>query len=376
MMGDQSVRVFSEIQQADTVRGERGKDAEGRKRQGPDGIARTILVPLGTVVWVWEEGNRYWAGEIREHGAGQVIAKGGKGGRGNVHFASPTNQTPLIAEEGEVGETRDLELELRMMVDAALIGQPNVGKSLLIRQVSNARPIVGDYSFTTTQPVPAVVERGWESFTFMELPGLIERKGQGTDRISSYLRHLWRARVLVHLLDGSIEDPMGAINEVNTALRQYNPAFLEKPQIVVVNKIDMPHVRERIPDLQKLLASTGVARYFISAQTGEGVEDLLAYGHKLLHQLPPVVEEEANKVPPPVARVASTVPVVTREGEVFVVSSAQAARLVRLPDLRRFQVWLQLREELAKVGVVTALAEAGIQPGDQVRIGVKEFQWG
>ena len=274
-----------------------------------------------------------------------------------------------------MGEAGELELELRMMVDAAVIGQPNVGKSLLLRQVSNAKPAVGDYSFTTTQPVPAVVKRGWDSFTLIELPGLIARDAQGSDRISAYLRHLWRARILIHLIDGSSEDPVGAIGEVNMALGHYNPAFLERPQIVVVNKIDLPPVQERIPDLQKLLATSGLATHFISAQTGEGVEELMGHVYSLLGQLPPVVEEEASKVFPPVARPASTMPVVTREGEVFVVSSAQAARLVRLPDLRRFQVWLQLREELAKLGVVHALDEAGVQPGNRVRIGAREFPW-
>ena len=304
-----------------------------------------------------------------------IVAKGGQGGRGNIHFATAINQTPLIAEEGETGETRELELELRMMVDAAVIGQPNVGKSLFLRQVSNAKPTIGDYSFTTTQPVPAVVKRGWDSFTLVELPGLIAREDQGSDRISAYLRHLWRARVLIHLIDGSFEDPVGAITEVNMALGHYNSAFLEKPQIVVVNKIDLPAVQERIPYLQKLLAASGVATHFISAQTGEGVEELMGHVHSLLGQLPPVAEDESSKAPLSVVRAAFTMPVVTREGDLFVVSSAQAGRLVRLPDLRRFQVWLQLREELAKLGVVKALDEAGVRPGDRVRIGAKEVQW-
>ena len=356
--------------------GENAEGGSGRKRSGRDGQARSIRVPLGTVIWEKSDSGATCLGEIVSEGGIVLAARGGRGGSGNTRFATPTNRTPWLAEEGLSGEVKEIVLELRMKIDAGMIGMPNVGKSQLLQRVSMARPEVAGYPFTTTEPALGVVTRGWKEFVIAELPGILPSANQSTSLGRSFLRHLWRARVVVHLLDGSVEDPKGTITGVNAEVAAFEASFLQKPQVIVVNKIDLPEVRKRIPALRRQLAPYGVARHFISAQTGEGVEELVEYLTKLLEETPPV----PSPLPPPVvvpalspARPAE--PRVVREGQVFVVLSPQAERLMRLPDLRRFQARLQLRRQLARMGVTRALEEAGVQPGDTVRIGPVEIRW-
>ncbi len=314
-------------------------------------------------------------GEVVGEGDALVAAHGGHGGSGNIRFATPTNRTPWLAEEGLPGEQKEIILELRMVIDAGITGQPNAGKSQFLQAVSKAHPEVANYPFTTTQPVPAVVTHGWKEVVMVELPGIVAGANQGRGLGGSFLRHLWRARVIVHLLDGSAEDPVGAVKEVNAEVGDFEASFLQKPQLIVVNKIDLPEVRARIPALRRQLARYGVARHFISAQTGEGIEELVEQLFKLRGETP-----APTPLPPP-AEVpvlhpgSPTRPQVVRDGQVFVVLSPQAERLVRLPDLRRFQARLQLRRALALLGVARALEEAGAQSGDTVRIGVVEMKW-
>ena len=273
-----------------------------------------------------------------------------------------------------MGETRDYFLELRLMADVAVVGQPNVGKSLLLQRISRARPAVADYPFTTVQPEVAVVAHGWETFTMVELPGVIPGANMGKGLGADFLRHLWRPRLQVLLVDGSSEDPLAEIQGVNNEIAAYNATFVERPQVVVVNKIETPEVQDRLPWLKRRLAGSGLARYFISALTGEGVEELVGHLQALLLQLSPI-EQAPPEVAAVVPRRRPSRPSVRRGDGVYVVSSPEAERLVRVPDLRQFRVRLQLRRELARLGVVKLLEEAGVQPGDLVRIGVVELPW-
>ena len=209
----------------------------------------------------------------------------------------------------------------------------------------------------------------------VELPGIVAGSNLGKGLGTAFLQHLWRARVLLHLVDGTAEDPVAALHEVNHEVGQYGPAFLERPQIVVVNKVDLPEVQERVPELRRRLARFGLARHFVSALTGEGVENLVGHVRELLERLPPVPGATPEIAPVVVPTPSASHPSVTREGGVFVLSSPKAERLVRLPDLRQFQVRLQLREELKRLGVVSALEDAGVQQGDRVRIGQVELRW-
>ena len=376
LRGDSGVADFTSLVGGHAVKGGNGGDGEGKKKSGLAGKPKVILVPLGTVAVVKEGTDSYRWGEIHESGDLQVIARGGEGGHGNVRFATSRNKTPGLAEEGLLGEEREVILELRLPVDVSLVGLPNAGKSQLLGLVSKARPTVAEYPYTTTQPVQAIVERGWKQVSVVELPGIAKGAAEGKGLGNSFLRHLWRAGVILHLVDGTAKNPVAAVKEVQAELGRCNPAFLEKPRIIVINKVDHPDVENRLPSLRRKLASFGESRHFISALTGKGVEELLDHVQELLDQRPPFSSEPSPATVPVVEPKPRFVrPTATRDGDVFVVSSSQAERLVRLPDLRRFRVRLQLREELARLGVVKALDDAGVQRGDRVRIGAVELKW-
>ncbi|MSQ22187.1 MAG: GTPase ObgE, partial [Dehalococcoidia bacterium] len=375
-IGTDSVNDLVHLVGVPKVEGENAMGGSGRNRSGHDGQTKSIRVPLGTVIWERTDSGMTCLGEIVSEGDVIVAARGGHGGSGNKRFATPTNRTPWLAEAGLPGELKELVLELRMKIDVGMIGMPNAGKSQLLQKISKARPEVAGYPFTTTEPAPGVVTREWKSFVIAELPGILPGANQGNSLGRSFLRHLWRAKVIVHLLDGSVEDPSATITGVNTEVAAFESSFLQKPQVIVVNKIDLPAVRARIPVLRRRLARYGVSMHFISAETGEGVEELVEQILQLLEETPP----EPNPLPPPaVVRLLrqsrSAEPQVVRDGLVFVVLSPKAERMVRLADLRRFQARLQLRQMLTRLGIAKALEEAGVQPGDTVRIGVVEMKW-
>ena len=315
-------------------------------------------------------------GELGRIDESILVASGGMGGRGNVHFATSVNKVPLLAEEGEFGEVRELLLELTLPVDIALIGQPNSGKSLFLTKVSRVRPQVGDYHFTTREPVLGVIEAGWEAYKAVELPGLVAGAAQGAGLGSDFLRHATQARLLLHLVDGSLESPGAAIREVNNELRQYGRGLEDKPQLIVVTKSDLPEVTDRMSNLKRSLARYGLERHFISSVTGDGVRELVSAFHRLLGELPPVRVDAVSPAPQvvPVKQRAAP-PSVRKESGLFVISSPRVERLMKLPDLRQLRARLQIREELRKLGLIRQLEEAGIQVGDTIRIGEVEIPW-
>ncbi len=303
-----------------------------------------------------------------------LVALGGIGGRGNVHFATPTNKVPLLAEEGASGQVRELLLELTLPADIALIGQPNAGKSLLLTNVSRVRAQVADYQFTTQEPVLGVIEAGWEAYKAVELPGVIAGAAQGAGLGNAFLRHASGVRLLLHLVDGSSENPAAAVRELNKELREYGRGLDKKPQVIVVTRADQPEVADRMSSLKRSLARYGLERHFISSVTGEGVQELVSAFHRLLRELPQV--EPTQPLPQVVPLKQRAVPhSVRKEAGLFVVSSARVERLVELPDLRQLRARLQIREELRKLGLVRQLEEAGIQAGDTIRIGEVELPW-
>jgi GTP-binding protein len=204
-----------------------------------------------------------------------VVARGGRGGRGNTHFATPTNQAPRIAEKGEEGEAKWIRLELHLLADVGLIGLPNVGKSTLLSRVSSARPKIAPYPFTTIHPILGVVKVGeYDSFVMADIPGLIEGAHQGSGLGISFLRHIRRCRLLVHLLDATRDDLLADYNIVNNELKMYDEKLATYPQIVAVNKIDIASSEELNKRVKKL-KKAGIEPFLISALTGEGVQRLI-----------------------------------------------------------------------------------------------------
>ena len=354
--------------------GQPGSDGQGGKRTGKSGGIAYIEVPLGTSVWDLSGGHTF-KGELLQPAEELIAARGGLGGRGNIHFASSTNKTPLIAETGERGEHREYALELQVIADVAVIGKPNSGKSALLKSMTGAGPEVAEYPFTTREPVIGVAEHNWDAFSILELPGLLRGASQGQGLGSGFLRHLWRPRLHVYLLAGWSADVIGDLKDLRDEVAIQDPSMLERPYVVVVSGKDLPDVAQEAPALRKRLASYGTARYFVSGQSGEGIDDLRAGLHKLLAQVPLVPRRQPEGLPVVSPRSRRAHPSVVKDGDTFVVSSPPAERLVVLPDMRQFKVRLQLREELARLGVLRVLEEAGVKHGDTVRIGTREFQW-
>ena len=223
----------------------RGGNGAGAKKHGKSGQNVTILVPPGTVVAADGE----LLADLSQPGDSVMVARGGRGGLGNVHFATSTNQAPTVAQKGEPGEGRWITLELKTIADVGLVGFPNVGKSSLLAALTAARPKIGDYPFTTLEPNLGVAERGDFNFVLADIPGLIEGAHRGVGLGHQFLRHVERARVLLHVVDATVSDPVATYEAVREELELYNPALAAKPELVALNKIDRPDVRDRLQDV-------------------------------------------------------------------------------------------------------------------------------
>lgn len=255
---------------------ESGKNGAGQKKFGRRGAKLEIKVPLGTMVYKMENSGNVLLGDLSQQDQKILVARGGRGGLGNVHFASSTNQTPEKATKGERGEEIRLLLDLKLIADVGIIGYPNVGKSTLLGAVSAAKPKTADYPFTTLEPVLGEAHVGSKMFVLAEIPGLIEGAHRGEGLGYDFLRHAERTRVLLHLLDGNSADLINDMDKLNRELSLYKPELAEKPQIVAVNKVDLPKVQARLPEIKGLFESRGVRIFVISGITGQGVKELMS----------------------------------------------------------------------------------------------------
>jgi GTP-binding protein len=280
LVSDPQLTTLLDLQFQREYRASRGENGQGRDRHGKSGEDRLVRVPQGTVVKD-EDGTVLC--DLCEAGARFVAARGGAGGFGNLHFVTSTNQAPQRADPGEPGEDRRLRLELKLLADVGLLGYPNVGKSTLIARVSRARPKIADYPFTTLSPNLGVVSlSGERSFVLADVPGLIEGAHEGAGLGHRFLRHLSRARVLIHLLELSHDparSPEHDYDTINEELRRYDPELATRPQIVALTKLDLTETREALPALRERFAGRGVPLRAISAATGEGVKALMEEAH-------------------------------------------------------------------------------------------------
>ena len=351
---------------------EGGGNGAGKKKHGKNGQDLILAVPPGTLVYK-EDNERELLADLAMEGQEVMVARGGRGGHGNTRFATPTNQAPHFAENGDAGEEACLSLELKLLADVGIIGQPSVGKSTLLAAASAARPKIAEYPFTTTEPVLGVVEVDQRSFVLAEIPGLIEGAHEGHGLGLDFLRHAERTRVLVHLLDGGSADPVADMKQVNRELAEFSPKLSEKPQIVAVNKIDIPEVRERIPKLEGRLAEIEEPLFFISAATTENVSLLMSKAYEMLESAEPPRMEEAMKIFRPQPRRERVS--VSRKGDAFVVSSPRAEKMVARMDLHNPEARAYLRGRFARMGITAALEKEGVQPGDVVWFGRIAMVW-
>lgn len=352
---------------------ERGDNGAGKKKHGKNGLDLSIKVPPGTLIFRESGGERDLLADLAVEGQQVMVARGGRGGFGNARFATAVNQAPRIAQKGEVVEEASLILELKLIADVGVIGYTSVGKSTLLAAASAARPKIADYPFTTKEPILGVVALGHRSFVLAEIPGLIEGAHRGLGLGHDFLRHAERTRVLIHLLDGSSASPRSDMEQVNRELALFNPVLSEKAQILVVNKIDLPEVRERIPEYEEDLGQGEAPLLFISAATTEGVSQLMAKAFEILDSVSAPQPEEAITVFRPHPRKERVS--ISKKGDIFMVSSHRAENLLARMDLENPEARTYIRKQFDRMGVASALKKAGVKPGDRVLFGNIEMTW-
>lgn len=373
---DPGLRTLIDLHYQKQYRAERGEHGQGSNKHGRNGRDIVVRVPPGTVVFD-AESNRMLA-DLTEPGQRLLVARGGKGGRGNASFASSVNRAPRYAEKGLPGEERELRLELKLLADVGLVGFPNVGKSTLLSRVSEAKPKIANYHFTTTRPNLGVVylEPG-QSFVLADIPGLIEGASAGQGLGHDFLRHVERTRVLIHVLDavGSEgRDPIDDFHKINQELADYSEQLAQRPQLIALNKFDLVNEEELFEELIAYFESQGYESFLISAVTGYGVRQLMRRAYEVLRQTePPVIyEPEPQEL---VIEEPEEPFTIKKENGIFVVEGREIEVLVAKTDfnnpaaVRRFQRILRLK------GIIQALKEAGIQEGDSVRLAGLEFDF-
>ena len=352
-----------------------GNDGRGQKKNGRSGQELVLRVPVGTMVIEknLQDGDAVIA-DLERSGEKAVVARGGKGGLGNVHYASSTNQVPRIAQAGDSGEENSIILELRLIADVGIIGYPNVGKSTLLAAASAAKPRIASFPFTTREPILGVVEVGIEPFVLAEIPGLIEGAHMGRGLGHDFLRHVARTKILIHVVDGSSESPVEEMVKVNNELSLYDSALAQKKQIVAVNKIDLPEVKVRLDDIRDDFASAGINTFLISAANGEGVTELMTETMSLLKSASEAGRKAPRKVFRPQPK-GDRVRVHKDEEDIFIVVAPELERIIARVDINSPGMRGQLDSQINRLGVRRALEKAGVKPGDRVRCGDMEWEW-
>jgi GTP-binding protein len=350
-----------------------GKRGGGSNKTGARGKEVVIQVPCGTIVYDDQSGDIL--ADLVEHGERIVLLRGGKAGKGNARFATSRNQAPRMAERGEPGEERWLKLELRLIADVGIVGMPNAGKSTLLAAVTNARPKIAAYPFTTLQPNLGVADLDVDAqLVLADIPGLIEGAHEGVGMGFAFLRHIQRTRVLIHVIDGSALDPRADFSQVNTELALFDESLIKKPQFVALNKMDMPGVTDLWPDMLEEFKDLGYQAFPISALARTGLKPLLWAAYNAREDVQ--VEVQDDEIP--VYRLEDDPEAfeIFREedGSWRVVGKAieRAAAMTYWEyeeAVRRFQRILE------HLGIQDALEEKGAQPGDTVHIGEFELEW-
>lgn len=353
-----------------------GRPGARSNRTGRSGDDLIVPVPPGTLVY--DATNGELLGDLTQMGQQLVVAKGGRGGRGNARFANSRDQAPRHAEKGEPAEEKSLHLELKLIADIGIVGVPNAGKSTFLASCTNARPKIGDYPFTTLEPNLGVADLDDENtLVLADIPGLIEGAHMGVGLGHDFLRHIQRTRVLIHLLDGLSEDPLAEFSQINAELALFDATLSEKPQVVVLNKADLPDVQDKWNAVVRQLRQRGkVAKedlFLISAATGQGMREVLYRALQRLQETPPLAEIESM----PVYRLESDPNqfTISRHNEDWHVNGEAIERAAQMTywelpaSIGRFQ------KILHALGIEDALRKAGVQEGDIVFIGEFELEW-
>ena len=351
---------------------ENGQSGAGRKMHGKSASALIVAVPPGTVVRDADTGSL--VGDLTQPGQRLTVVHGGRGGRGNAKFASSRNQAPRIADKGAPGEERRLRLELKLIADIGVVGVPNAGKSTFLAAVTAAQPKIAPYPFTTLQPNLGVADLGDQTLVLADIPGLIEGAHLGAGLGFEFLRHIQRTRVLIHLLDGAGADPLADFSQINSELALFDEYLANKPQIVALNKIDLPEAQAHWPRVKAELEQRGYTALTISALTHASTRELLFSAAQKLAQAPPppAVEE----MPVYRAPADGTDFSITREDDGgYRVIGAKIERAAKMTYWEYDEAVGRFQKILEALGIYQALIKAGIQEGETVYIGEYELEW-
>jgi GTP-binding protein len=355
-----------------------GLKGKGKNQTGASGDDLIIKIPAGTMVFDEDSGSLL--GDLVENGQQLLICKGGRGGRGNARFKSSKNKAPRLAEKGEPPEEKTVRLELKLIADVGIIGVPNAGKSTLLSVISNAKPKIAPYPFTTLQPNLGVVEMDGEiQLILADIPGLIEGAHRGEGLGHDFLKHIQRTRVLIHLLDGLSDEPLLDLAQINSELALFDPALGDKPQVVVLNKMDLPEVEQKWEQLKKQLNEKGYQDvHAISAITAQGIKPILYRAAQLLETTPQYeyrtsTEDEGMPVYRYDIDPQDYFILKTERG--WRLSGKALERAAAMTYWDHFQSIRRFHKILEAMGIDKALREAGVVPGDTVLIGEHVLEW-
>lgn len=373
---DDNLATLADFRYKRKYKAPNGQPGSGGRRNGKKGEDLVILVPRGTVIREVQSG-RIMADMSDD--SEFIAAKGGRGGWGNPHFATPTRQTPRFAKPGIPGEEWEVSLELKLLADVGLIGFPNVGKSTFISVVSQAKPIIANYHFTTLTPVLGVVSLGeGSSFVMADIPGLIEGASDGVGLGHEFLKHVERCRLLVHIIDAAGSegrDPIEDFEKINEELVKFNPELAEREQIVVGNKIDLA-TDEQLENLNEYFTSRGYQFFTMCAPIVEGTKEIIDAVAAKLATLPPIKRYESEEIPAEIfengAQNGFSIEV---EDDVYFVEAEWLLKILQRTDLDDYESLQYFQRVLRSSGVIDALVEKGIQPGDTVSIYDLEFDY-
>ena len=373
---DEGLNTLIDLRYSRVIKGNKGTNGEGKAKNGKNATDVVVKVPLGTVIT--DTDTNLIIADLTKKGDRVVVAYGGRGGRGNIAFATRTNPAPNFAENGEPGEYKKVKVELKLLADVGLVGLPSVGKSTIISKISASKPKIAAYHFTTLTPNLGVVKVDSRSFVVADLPGLIENASLGEGLGDRFLKHIERTRVIAHVVDmGALEgrDPYEDYILINKELENFNPAILEKPQVIIANKMDMEDAKENIKKFKEKVKDVPI--FEVAAISNEGLQDVLIHLADMLDKIEkkPLYEETKFE-----SHILYTFKkekpfTITREGNTWVVTGKEVEKLLRMTKFSTDEAVKRFTNKLRKMGIDDTLREMGAQTGDNVRILDLEFDY-
>lgn len=377
-VGDSNMNTLMDFRYKRSFKAGNGQDGGKLNCFGKGGEDVVIKVPVGTIIR--EANSNKIMADITKEGEKKIIIRGGKGGKGNQHFATPTRQAPRYAERGQVAKEYDVILELKLIADVGLIGFPNVGKSTILSMVTNANPKIANYHFTTLAPNLGVVQsRIGEDFVLADIPGLVEGASEGVGLGHEFLRHVERTKVLIHVVDAAAlegDDPVENFQKINQELMEYNPELLKRPQVIAANKTDIPEAQQNVIRLKEAYEKEGYPVFAVSAATNQGLDAMLEEVAKILKDYPKdIVFEQDYEEYQEIEIDKEPFTIEVFENNYYVVTGTGVEKMMGYTNIDTEKGFAFFQRYLREKGIIKALEEKGIQEGDTVKIYDLEFDY-